>query len=170
VQFSTKSNNLKHKDNESGALRYAKVTDIEEIGKLLEPYAKKGIMLYKDPAKIEQDLPRTLVYCIQNKITGIANLHKYDLNLYEIRGLAVLEHYQNQGIGKKIIDKLVADLKDEYPDLKIKIFALTLATVFFQKLGFKKVSKENFPRKIFDDCSYCLKRDDCFEDAVEKEI
>jgi amino-acid N-acetyltransferase len=150
-----------------GNLRYARSSDIDKIQKLLEPFAKQGILLNKDRKKIESDLPGTVVYCVDDEILGVANLYQYDPNLFEIRGLAIDLNYQKTGIGKKIIEKLLIDLKIEFANQTITVFALTLASEFFVKIGWQSVKKEKFPRKIFDDCAYCIKKDDCFEEAVE---
>ena len=148
-------------------LRFAKITDIEKIQNLIEPFVKRGLLLPKDRSKIETDLPRTIVYATHQQILGVANLFQYDDDLYEIRGLAIHEQYQNRGLGRKIIEKLLSDIKIEYKGKQITIFALTMASDFFLKMGWKLVKKEKFPRKIFDDCMYCKKKDECFEDAVE---
>ena len=158
--------NLSGKSGE-GILRYGQYSDLDKIHHLLEPFFKKGILLNKDRKKIEADLPRTLVYCLHDQIIGVANLYKYDKDLYELRGLAIDEKYQKSGIGRKLIHKLVRDLTMEFPDQETTIFALTKVPEFFIKQGWKLVKKEKFPRKIFDDCTYCLKKDECFEDAVE---
>lgn len=152
---------------DSGNLRYARHSDIDKIQNLLEPFAKQGILLRKDRKKIELDLPRTLVYCVNDQIHGVANLFPYDSALFEVRGLAIDTNFQRSGIGKKIIQKLIIDLGKEFPDQLIRIFALTKVADFFIKLGWERVPKEKFPKKIFDDCAFCLKKDDCFEEAVE---
>lgn len=148
-------------------LRYGKTSDIEKIQALHEPFAKRGILLVKDRKKIEADLPRTLVYCVNDEIIGVANLFKYDVNLFEVRGLAIHEKFQKSGIGKLIIEKLLLDLKKEFRNQEITVFALTVVPDFFVKMGWNIVKKEKFPRKIFDDCSFCVKKDECPEEAVE---
>ncbi len=47
-----------------------------------------------------------------------------------------------------------------------RVFALTLRSNFFIRLGFQLVSKERFPEKIWNDCDNCPKQDCCDEDAV----
>ncbi|MDH4198962.1 MAG: GNAT family N-acetyltransferase [Spirochaetia bacterium] len=165
MPYYTKSNQTPTADDPH--LRYGKISDIDFIQKLLVPYAEQGIMLYKDKKKIEKDLPGTVVCELSGNIIGVANLHKYEETLYELRGLTVHRDYQKQGFGKKMIHKLTSDLKGEFPQIAITIFALTVVPDFFRAMGWVDVVKEKFPAKIFDDCSYCVKRDHCFEDAVE---
>ena len=148
-------------------LRYAGPDDIDKILQLMEPFAKEGILLKKDRKKVESDLPRTVVYDQNDQILGVANLYRYEQDLFEVRGLSVLKGYQRAGIGKILIEKLLFDLKKECRGQTITVFALTMTPEFFIKIGWRPVKKEKFPRKIFDDCAYCLKKDDCFEEAVE---
>ncbi|MDH4263652.1 MAG: GNAT family N-acetyltransferase [Spirochaetia bacterium] len=172
MPFYTKNKDLKTSDHSQdqsidSKLRFGQISDLEKIQKLHEPFVKQGVLLYKDLKKIEHDLPQTIVYCVDHEILGAANLYRYDANLFEIRGLAISESHQRHGIGKRIVEKLIQFLKKEYPNKKITVFALTMTPDFFIKMGWNPVKKENFPKKIFDDCAYCTKKDDCFEEAVE---
>lgn len=157
-------------------LRYARPADVESIYDLLKPYADKGIILYKDPKKIEADLGTTIVYDLaapgsgNSTLLGVANLYRYDDSLYEVRGLAVLPEHQKKHIGRKIIYKLLFDLKKKSPERSITVFALTIVPEFFKKLGWQHVPKDKFPRKVFEDCTYCIKKNECFEDAVETQL
>ena len=51
-----------------------------------------------------------------------------------------------------------------------RVFALTYRANFFCRLGFRIVSKELFPQKIWSDCSVCPKKDRCDETAVLMEL
>ena len=51
-----------------------------------------------------------------------------------------------------------------------KVFALTLATTFFKRLGFKVIDKEKLPMKVWTDCARCTKQDNCDEIAVVKTL
>ena len=51
-----------------------------------------------------------------------------------------------------------------------KVFALTLAPVFFEKLGFKAVKKDALPMKVWSDCAKCPKQQNCDETAVVYKI
>jgi len=51
-----------------------------------------------------------------------------------------------------------------------RVFALTYVKDFFIKLGFKEISKDKLPQKVWSDCVKCHKFPDCDEIAVEKYI
>ena len=43
---------------------------------------------------------------------------------------------------------------------------LTLEPGFFEKCGFKQITKESLPMKVWSDCAKCSKQDHCDEIAM----
>ena len=62
-------------------------------------------------------------------------------NMYRLRGMAVDEGLQGKGIGKKIIEKCVAYVRDQSGDL-IWCDARVSAQNFYSKLGFEIFGEE----------------------------
>ncbi len=144
-------------------LRKAKVKDAQDIFKILQSYAIKGILLPRSLNSIYENIRDFFVYEEEGKIVGIGSLHVYWEDLAEIKSLAVLEEYQHKGIGRKIVERCIQDAKE----LGIKkIFALTYVPEFFQKLGFKITDKSEFPQKVWNECIHCVKFNDCKEVPV----
>ncbi len=53
-------------------------------------------------------------------------------------------------------------------ELKLpRIFTLTLEEGFFAKVGFKTVTKDTLPMKVWSECIQCPKQDHCDEIAME---
>jgi amino-acid N-acetyltransferase len=50
------------------------------------------------------------------------------------------------------------------------VFALTYHPDLFRRQGFKRVTKDLFPQKVWNDCSRCRKRDHCDEIAVLRQV
>jgi hypothetical protein len=60
---------------------------------------------------------------------------------------------------------------NEAAELKLpQVFALTRRSGFFLKLGFRVVSRESLPRKIWKDCITCTKFVGCDEVAVVRPV
>jgi amino-acid N-acetyltransferase len=87
--------------------------------------------------------------------------------LAEVRSLVIAPDYRKYGLGGKIVLALIEEAQARgIPTL----FALTRATSFFERLGFVASDKENFPEKVWRDCSICPVRFNCDESAVVKQL
>jgi len=77
------------------------------------------------------------------------------------RGQAKAE--QGRGIGSR----LVSTRLEEARALGVgRVFALTMAPAFFERLGFARIEKADLPHKIWADCVRCPKFPDCDEEAL----
>lgn len=146
----------------------AAVNDINTIYRLLSFYAEKRLLLQRTREDIKDHLSEFHIAVQDGKTVGCYALHDFGNNLYEIRSLAVAPEYVNLGIGTALIKSAIAKLKD--PDQGCRLFALTYRPALFIKLGFRPVTKDLFPEKIWSDCVNCSKQNDCDENAVLMEI
>lgn len=141
-------------------IRKAKLSDTEAIHKLVNHYAKRGLMLARSRSSIYENIRNYSVMEDNGEVVGIGALTILWVDLAEVRTLAVKESHSHQGIGKK----LIAYFLEEAKELGIKkVFTLTYQTEFFQKCGFKEISKEHMPHKIWKDCLNCPKFPNCDE-------
>jgi amino-acid N-acetyltransferase len=144
-------------------IRKAKVKDGEEIFRILQQFAIKGLLLPRSLNSIYENIRDFFVYEEKGKIVAVCSLHIYWEDLAEIKSLAVLDEYQNRGIGKKLVLECLKDAESLGIE---KVFALTYVPNFFEKLNFKIVDKSNFPQKIWNECIHCTKFNDCKEVPV----
>jgi len=143
----------------------ATVRDAKSIHSLINKFAQKDKMLPRSLNEIYENIRAFFVCRDKGKIIGTSALHILWENLAEIRSIAVLEKYQNMGIGQKLIEHCLREAKG----LGIrKIFALTYNPDFFKKIGFKHTDKNTLPQKIWSDCLKCPKFPKCDEVAVIK--
>lgn len=144
-------------------IRKAKISDLRQVHKLVNYFAKKDEMIPRSLNELYETL-RDFVICEDNiKVCGVCALHIMWEDLAEIRSLAVAEKYQKRGIGKNLIKQCLKEAKT----LGIKkIFALTYHPEFFKKLGFVDIDKSSLPQKIWGDCLRCHKFPECDEHAV----
>ncbi|MBP8082513.1 MAG: N-acetyltransferase [Spirochaetes bacterium] len=142
-------------------IRKANISDIDEILKILEPYSKEGIVLKRTHEEIAGSIDHFYVSETEGQLSGVAAHYTYSPLLAEIRSLAVRKVLFSKGIGKRLVKKIISDLREVNPN--VKIFALTLTPDFFKKCGFKEVEKETLPEKIWKDCVNCIKQNECDE-------
>ena len=145
-------------------VRRARVSDANDIQRLITPFADRDEMLHRPLGEIYENIRD--FYMIEEEggtLSGCGALHVVWSHLAEIKSLAVMEDRQGRGYGKKIV---LACL-DEARTLGLEtVFALTYKPEFFTKLGFRIVDKSNLPHKVWNECIRCPKFPGCGEIAV----
>ncbi len=141
-------------------IREATVLDVDEIVKLINSNAEKGLMLSKTPYKIFSTIQNFFIAETENNIVGCIALSVIWKDLCEICSLAVDDKHKGKGVGKLLVEKSLEKAKT----LKIsRVIALTYQDKFFEKMGFHRVDKDQFPRKLWRECLECPKLEECDE-------
>ena len=84
-------------------------------------------------------------------------------SLAELRCLAVAEHLQGQGLGRRLVDACWESARE----LEIaSVFTLTHAVDFFERCGYHQVEKSELPHKIWNECVRCPLFPNCQEVAL----
>lgn len=149
------------------ALREALPDDVERLHLLLQGFAEQGLLLPRSVEEVYRNFREFVVAEHDGRIAGCAGLRLYSTEIAEIVGLAVSEESHGRGIGRLMIENLLAQAKA----LGIrKVIALTLQPDFFYKLGFEPTQVALYPQKIAADCSRCAKRATCIEIAVAYDL
>jgi len=144
-------------------VRKAVLNDVQDIFNIVEASASKGLMLHRALADICDSLRDFFVYEESGAVLGACAMHISSEDMGEIRSLAVREGSTGRGIGRQLVEACL----DEARSIGLKkVFALTYKTGFFSRLGFKPISKEVLPHKIWGDCIKCVKFPNCDENAV----
>ncbi|MBR4847678.1 MAG: N-acetyltransferase [Phascolarctobacterium sp.] len=145
--------------------RAAKFSDVESIHKLLNDYAKAGLMLPRSRNAIYENLRDYIVAVQGSHLVGCGALHFVWDRLAEIRSLAVDPELKCTGIGKNI----VALLEKEGMERGVKMFfTLTYQPGFFAKCNYIETAKEKLPQKVWKECVYCPQYPYCNEIAFVK--
>jgi amino-acid N-acetyltransferase len=144
-------------------LRKANIEDAQTIHRIINHWAEKNLLLPRSLNQIYEHIRDYWVWQDADKVVATGALHIVGWQrLAEIKSLAVSVDYQHQGIGRKIVDRCL----QEATEMKLaKVFALTFAPRFFEKMGFKEISKNELPHKIWGDCLNCVYFPDCKEQA-----
>ena len=147
-------------------VRMAEVSDAKAIYNLLLPYAEEGIVLRRSEEDILFYIKNFRVACANGQICGCVAIRDFGNHLMEVRSLVVNRDFHGKGVGRALIEFVIDQLYALSPDGQWSLFTLTGQPVFFQHLGFKIVSKEMFPEKIWSDCAKCKKQHCCDETAL----
>jgi amino-acid N-acetyltransferase len=144
-------------------LRKATVKDVPTMARMINAFAGQGQMLPKSQHQLFQDVRDFAVAVSGDRIVGCAALHVVWEDLAEVRSLAVAQDWQGQGLGRMIVEALLAEARSlGLP----RVFALTYQQGFFERLGFHVVPRESLPHKIWGDCLNCPKFPNCDEVAL----
>lgn len=148
-------------------VRKATLTDVKGIHALLQSYAKKGDLLGRPLTALYERVREFFVVERSGSILGCVALSIVWEDMAEVRSLAVVEEFQKQNLGRKLVEACLSEARS----LKIKtLFTLTYRPGFFQKLGFHEVDKHQLPHKIWSDCIHCPHFPDCNEIALIREM
>ena len=143
----------------------AKLSDIPQMQALVAKEVKEGIILNRTEDEVATNIRSYVLAKEGEKIVGYTALHIHSRRLAEIRSLIVDASCRGQGIGQK----MVAFTLEEAKSLGVEedVLVLTYLPLFFEKLGFKEINKEEIPEhKIWADCIKCIHFPVCNEVAL----
>jgi len=145
------------------AVRKAAMRDIGPILRLINDYAARGVMLPRTEFELSEAIRDFTVVTSGGDLLGCGALHFYSPTLAEIRSLAVREEAKTHGVGRKLVEALLAEAEQHELDA---VFAFTYVVDFFRKVGFQPVERGALPLKAWKDCLRCPKFQSCDEVAV----
>ena len=117
-------------------IRPARTSDVKAIRELVDSYAAPGKMLEKETVTLYESVQEFTVAELDGKVVGCGALHILWEDLAEVRTVAVLEEFHHQGIGHKILERII----DRAREVGVKrIFCLTFQTGFFGSHGFVEI-------------------------------
>jgi amino-acid N-acetyltransferase len=144
-------------------LRKARMSDIQPVLELINSYAAAGIMLPRTEFEISEHIRDFSVAYSGSRLIGCGALHFYSPTTGELRSLAVDRSAKAHGVGRRMVESLVAEALDYSLDA---VFAFTYVPDFFRKVGFTEVERGALPLKAWKDCVRCPKFQCCDEIAV----
>src|SRR3954454_1628620 len=148
-------------------IRPATIHDVPRMQEIINSHAELGKMLFKSYAQLYETVRDFAVYEENGEVAGVTALAILWADLAEVRSLAVDDSQRGKGIGSKLVQWCVDDARR----MQIrKIMSLTYEQRFFERLGFKVVSKDSLPLKVWSDCVRCPKNDNCDEIAMVRTL
>ncbi|MBU0720594.1 N-acetyltransferase [bacterium] len=151
-------------------IRYekAKLSDIQNMQKLVMPEVESGIILARSSDEIATNIRSYTLAFKDDELVGFCALHIHTAYLAEIRSLIVKDGFR----GNKIGENLVMNSLDEARNLGLqRVLCLTYRQSFFERLGFVEIPKESLPEhKIWADCIKCKHFPVCNEVSLIKNL
>jgi amino-acid N-acetyltransferase len=144
-------------------VRKAVLPDAAAIHGLIFEYSRHGTLLARSLVELYENIRDFTVAEDSRGILGCGALHFYGMHLAEIRSIAVWPRLKGRGIGRMIVDALLAEA-DQHRISCACLF--TRIPGFFEHLGFTEVKRERLPDKIYKDCLECRRREECDEIAM----
>ncbi len=142
----------------------ASLGDVERIRGLIEVYARQDKMLSRSLSYLYDNIRDYSVVREKGVVVGCVGLHVTWSDLAEVKSLAVDPNHQHKGVGGALLEATFAEARHFGIS---RIFTLTLEPEFFLKHGFKVISRESLPMKIWGECIQCPKYPECDEVALE---
>ncbi len=149
-------------------VRPAALADVPQLEQLMAPYVATGDLLPRSNYDLCRHIKEYVVAeAPDGGIAGCGSLKIYSRDLAEVAGLAVRQDYQGTGVGRALMEALLAEARAQR---LAEVLALTRKPAFFLKLGFVAAEKEHFPLKVWADCARCPRQNCCDEVAVVMRI
>ena len=151
-------------------LRAACEEDLPFLEARIRFWSDRGVLLPLAGGALRSALPDFRVLAAEDgapAILGFGALRRYSPRLAEIRSLVVDDGRRGRGLGRRLVGHLLDEARRE--GLR-RVFVLTRAPDFFERLGFLRVPRESLPEKVFVDCNRCHRRDACDEQALVRDL
>jgi amino-acid N-acetyltransferase len=117
-------------------IRPARTSDIKGIRALIDAFALQRRLLNKETVTLYESVQEFTVAVEDGVVVGCGALHILWEDLAEVRTVAVAEDLHGKGVGRKILEAIIARAKVIGVE---RIFCLTFETEFFGNLGFKEI-------------------------------
>jgi N-acetylglutamate synthase-like GNAT family acetyltransferase len=148
-------------------LRSAAADDAGAIHALITEHLAEGHLLPRERGEIAVHAHRFVVACQDGRVVACAELAPLSRDVSEVRSLVVSREARSLGLGRELIDELVARATDAGFE---KLCAFTHAPSYFVQLGFSMVPHVWLPEKIVTDCHACPHFRRCGQYAVLREL
>ena len=133
-------------------IRPATAADAERVYQLITENLVSGHLLARPLGEVELHVPRFLVATEDDRVVGCGELARLSPAVAEIRSLVVDGRRRGAGIGRRLIDALVAEaILQGFP----RLCAFTHQARPFVRAGFSIVPHPWVPAKIAADCQTC---------------
>jgi N-acetylglutamate synthase-like GNAT family acetyltransferase len=148
-------------------IRPAALADVPALEMLTAPFVASGDLLPRSNYDLCRHIKEWLVVEAGGEIVACGALKIYSATLAELAGLAVRDEWQGRGLGKQMVEALIAEARAHG---LIEVLALTRKPDFFHRLGFELSDRHHFPIKVWADCARCPRQSCCDEIAVTRRL
>ncbi len=121
-------------------LRPARTKDVHAIKELIAPLAERRILISKESVTYFEAIQEFLIAEINGEVVGCGALHVMWEDLAEIRTLATADAWRGKGVGRQVVEKLLANARELGVE---RIFCLTFEVDFFTRNGFTVMADQS---------------------------
>jgi amino-acid N-acetyltransferase len=131
-------------------IRRARTSDVRTLHRLLDSYVRDGILLGKATVTLYEDIQEFWVAerDTDAEVVGCGALHVMWEDLAEVRTLAVDPALKGQGVGHRLLDKLLHTAR--WLGVR-RIFCLTFEVDFFGKHGFVEIGETPVDGEVYSE-------------------
>jgi len=144
-------------------LRDATPDDARAIHTLISTHQDEGHLLPRQLSEVAVHAHRFVVAADEEQVVACADLAPLSRTLAEVRSLVVADASRSYGVGRQLIDALIARASNAGFE---RLCAFTHSPRYFVQLGFSIVPHEWLSEKIYADCGTCARFRRCGQYAV----
>ena len=152
---------------EQARIRAATLRDAEKIFALVS--LNSDMLVPRSLGNIVESVDRFVIAEAEGEMVGCASYQIHpeignaEAATVEIVSVAVKSMFRKRGIGRLLVEAIVANVKRFNPR---EVLVLTFAPEFFRKLGFSETPKTEVMHKLYTGCINCTKHADPFTSPV----
>ena len=159
---------------EQARIRAATLRDAEKIFALVS--LNSDMLVPRSLGNIVESVDRFVIAEAEGEMVGCASYQIHpeignaEAATVEIVSVAVKSMFRKRGIGRLLVEAIVATVKRFNPR---EVLVLTFAPEFFRKLGFSETPKTEVMHKLYTGCINCTKHADpftCPEIAMKRAV
>ena len=159
---------------EQARIRAATLRDAEKIFALVS--LNSDMQVQRSLGNIVESVDRFVIAEAEGEMVGCASYQIHpeignaEAATVEIVSVAVKSMFRKRGIGRLLVEAIVANVKRFNPR---EVLVLTFAPEFFRKLGFSETPKTEVMHKLYTGCINCTKHADpftCPEIAMKRAV
>ena len=159
---------------EQARIRAATLRDAEKIFALVS--LNSDMLVPRSLGNIVESVDRFVIAEAEGEMVGCASYQIHpeignaEAATVEIVSVAVKSMFRKRGIGRLLVEAIVANVKRFNPR---EVLVLTFAPEFFRKLGFSETPKTEVMHKLYTGCINCTKHADpftCPEIAMRRDM
>ena len=159
---------------EQARIRAATLRDAEKIFALVS--LNSDMLVPRSLGNIVESVDRFVIAEAEGVMVGCASYQIHpeignaEAATVEIVSVAVKSMFRKRGIGRLLVEAIVANVKRFNPR---EVLVLTFAPEFFRKLGFSETPKTEVMHKLYTGCINCTKHADpftCPEIAMKRAV
>ncbi|HEX6391604.1 MAG TPA: aminotransferase class III-fold pyridoxal phosphate-dependent enzyme, partial [Solirubrobacteraceae bacterium] len=122
--------------------RRARLDDVEAIFKIVEMYARRGILLPRPRTEIASHVETFRVAELDGAVCGLASLRDFGEGVGELRSLSVLESAAGRGLGELLVR---ATVRDAAKAGITELYVLTASPGYFARFGWRELPWSDVP-------------------------